>query len=301
MRVAGFTASNPRASGLLRTLTLLSPRSTVRGEGAFAPWVPVVLVAAALASGHWLPAWVWMWVLAWAIYFGCKWVTWWPLRRTATLRRSIGYLLADPGMNVEAILAGGRAPQPRAAEWGGAVVKTLAGAAFIWIVPRMLISRSPMLAGWAAMIGIALALHFGLLHLIALAWRCAGVDAEPLMNRPTCATSLADFWGRRWNMGFHTLAVDLIFAPLARRGLSPTIATAAVFAVSGLVHDAVISLPVRRIRLADDLFPPAIRRVDAGADEADAIARPPASLDRPGDGVCLHARPGAAPLPSAVH
>jgi alginate O-acetyltransferase complex protein AlgI len=65
------------------------------------------------------------------------------------------------------------------------------------------------------------------------------------MRRPTRATSLADFWGRRWNMGFRTLAHDLVFAPLVRRGFSTTTATAAVFALSGIVHDVVISLPAR--------------------------------------------------------
>src|SRR5439155_1724679 len=56
--------------------------------------------------------------------------------------------------------------------------------------------------------------------------------------------SLADFWGRRWNRSFTTLANDLIFAPLAHR-IRPIGATAAVFLISGLVHDLVISIPAR--------------------------------------------------------
>jgi alginate O-acetyltransferase complex protein AlgI len=186
-----------------------------------------------------------MWTVAWAIYIACKWITWWPLRSTASFGRGVGYLLANPGMDAAAFLTGDAPPRPTKQQWGGAIANTLTGAAFISLLPRVLITHSPMLAGWAAMIGIALTLHFGLLDLIALAWRRAGVNAEPLMHQPTRATSLADFRGRRWNMGFRTLAHDFLFAPLARRGFSTMIATAAVFAVSGIVHDAVISLPAR--------------------------------------------------------
>jgi hypothetical protein len=47
------------------------------------------------------------------------------------------------------------------------------------------------------MIGIVTTLHFGLFHLIACAWRTAGVDAQSLMNRPLASGSVSEFWGRR--------------------------------------------------------------------------------------------------------
>jgi alginate O-acetyltransferase complex protein AlgI len=207
--------------------------------------VPLALMAAALVVGKWMPAWAWMWTLAWAIYFACKWLTWWPVRTGAAWTRSVGYLLANPGMDAASFLRGPVPARPTAGEWLAAIGKIFGGAALIWIVPRLLMPNSPMLAGWAAMIGMALTLHFGLLHAIVLAWRRAGVAAEPLMRRPTRASSLADFWGRRWNMGFRALAHDWIFAPLVARGFSATAATIAVFAISGVVHDAVVSLPAR--------------------------------------------------------
>jgi alginate O-acetyltransferase complex protein AlgI len=210
--------------------------------------LPIPLVAAAFAAGQWMPAWAWMWTIAWSIYFACKWATLWPARARvsrASPARSIAYLLANPGMDADAFLHGDAPPRPAIREWLAAMGKTLAGAAFLWIIPRLLIGRSPMLAGWAAMIGIALTLHFGLLHAVVLAWRRAGVAADPLMRRPTRATSLANFWGRRWNMGFRALAHDLVFAPLVAQGWSAAAATAIVFAISGVVHDAVISIPAR--------------------------------------------------------
>jgi alginate O-acetyltransferase complex protein AlgI len=90
---------------------------------------------------------------------------------------------------------------------------------------------------------LALLLHLGLLHGVSLAWRLAGVAAAPIMNRPLWATSLADFLGRRWNVAFRDAAHQCVFRPLARRW-GPAAATLAVFVVSGLIHEVVISLPV---------------------------------------------------------
>jgi alginate O-acetyltransferase complex protein AlgI len=64
------------------------------------------------------------------------------------------------------------------------------------------------------------------------------------MRGPLLATSLADFWSRRWNTAFHQLAQDLAFRPIAHR-LGAKAATIAVFLISGLVHELVISLPAQ--------------------------------------------------------
>src|SRR5437867_3664498 len=81
-------------------------------------------------------------------------------------------------------------------------------------------------------------------YLLALAWQRAGIHAQPLMRAPLLATSLADFWSTRWNTAFNTLAVEFAFRPLARRW-GAAWATFSVFLISGLVHEAVISLPAR--------------------------------------------------------
>jgi hypothetical protein len=199
----------------------------------------------ALLVGPYLPAWAWMWTIAFAVFFACKWATWWPYRFEGSTARNAGFLFGYAGMDAESFFRGPPAAPPPAREWLATTTKALAGAAMTWLVARLLFPTHPFAAAWVAMIGLALLLHFGVLDLFALAWRARGVDARPLMRRPTRATSVADFWGKRWNTGFRTLAHDFLFEPLRRTRIGPTGATAAVFLASGVVHDLVISVPAR--------------------------------------------------------
>jgi D-alanyl-lipoteichoic acid acyltransferase DltB (MBOAT superfamily) len=93
------------------------------------------------------------------------------------------------------------------------------------------------------MIGLVFVLHFGLFHIMSICWRLRGISAEPMMNFPILASSLNDFWGKRWNLAFRDLAFTFILRPLVGR-IGVIGATMAVFLFSGLVHDLVISLPV---------------------------------------------------------
>jgi alginate O-acetyltransferase complex protein AlgI len=87
-------------------------------------------------------------------------------------------------------------------------------------------------------------LHFGLCHLLAGAWRLAGVAAQPLFRAPLQAESLGEFWARRWNLGFSEMTTVAVYRPLGAR-LGRTPALAASFALSGLLHELAISVPVR--------------------------------------------------------
>lgn len=208
---------------------------------------PLALVAAALVAGRWAPPWVWMWSIALSVFVACKWWTWGALARRDRTGRTLAYFFATPTMDARAFFAGPRSVKPRAAgEWCYAIRNVLAGAAIVWIVARMVAASGDLrVATWLGMIGTILMLHFGVLHLLALAWNAAGFAGESLMDRPTRAATLAEFWGRRWNRGFSTPARELLFAPLIRRGYSAAAASAVVFGVSGVVHDLVISLPAR--------------------------------------------------------
>jgi alginate O-acetyltransferase complex protein AlgI len=210
-------------------------------------WLPLVLLAvAALMIGNRIPPWLFMWVLASALFAGCKWLTWRlavERGRGAGVGRTFGYLFGWIGMDAPAFLR--RSPlaaKPPAREWLSAILNVSLGAVLTWLIVRMVYPAHELVAGWIGRAGVIFLLHFGLFQLLALAWQNAGVDARPLMQWPARACSLADFWGRRWNTAFHQLARDFVFRPAARK-LNRRAATMLVFLASGLVHDLVISVP----------------------------------------------------------
>jgi predicted DCC family thiol-disulfide oxidoreductase YuxK len=212
-------------------------------------WLPLILLPGlALLARNISPAWIFMWLLAFSVYFGCKWLTWRrALRQTAQVNRfvSLGYLFAWVGMDARGFICNKRdIIRPKLYDWLSATVKTLLGVILVWFVVRRFIETEPLTAGWIGMLGIILCLHFGLFQLLTLAWQRAGVNAQPIMREPLRATSLADFWGRRWNVAFHFLANDFAFRPLLRK-FGATGATVVVFLFSGLIHDFIISLPAR--------------------------------------------------------
>ena len=211
-------------------------------------WLPLfTLPAAAIAFRPALPDWVFMWVLAFAIFFGCKWLT---LRRACAGRprphrlTALAYLFLSPGMDANTFLASDSAKRPTLRDWTGAIAKTAAGAVLLWLATAGTPSTNPLLIGWVGMIGVVVLLHFGLFHLLALLWQTTGRNVKPLMRAPLIATSLADFWGNRWNTAFNALAHELAFRPLVRR-IGVGRATLGVFLLSGVIHDLVISLPAR--------------------------------------------------------
>ncbi|ESQ42918.1 hypothetical protein EUTSA_v10015572mg, partial [Eutrema salsugineum] len=71
-----------------------------------------------------------------------------------------------------------------------------------------------------------------------------GCDLEPQSNKPYLATSLQDFWGRRWNLMVPAILRPAVYAPMRRvseRRMSSGWALfpgiLAAFVVSGLVHE----------------------------------------------------------------
>jgi alginate O-acetyltransferase complex protein AlgI len=91
--------------------------------------------------------------------------------------------------------------------------------------------------------GLGLVLHFGIFNVLAGAWRWGGVDARPLFRAPLLASSLTDFWGRRWNLAFSEMAALGIYRPLATH-VGKTGALLGVFLCSGVFHELAISVPV---------------------------------------------------------
>lgn len=93
------------------------------------------------------------------------------------------------------------------------------------------------------LVGFSLILHFGLLGISAGTWRLAGVNTYVLFRQPAKATSLAEFWGKRWNLAFSEMTSMAIFRPL-RNKTGSSIALMLAFLFSGLLHELALSVPV---------------------------------------------------------
>jgi hypothetical protein len=185
-----------------------------------------------------LPPWVIMWSMLVAVF------SWWKILAMAVAppgggwRRPV-FMFAWGGMDARAFLQDSAAP-PRPVEWVSAIAKTLLGFVLYFWAGRQF--SHPLAIGWVGMIGFVFIFHFGGFHVLSCIWRAAGVSAQPIMHNPAGATSLGDFWGRRWNLAFSELAERYVFRPTVRK-LGIAGATFAVFFISGLIHEAVISLP----------------------------------------------------------
>jgi hypothetical protein len=88
---------------------------------------------------------------------------------------------------------------------------------------------------------ILLLVHELLIALVNLIFLPSGHLLPALHRRPWVARSIADFWGNRWNLWFSDWFRYTIFSRLRRR---PIFALFLVFAVSGLMHEWVINVPL---------------------------------------------------------
>ncbi|HEY2341854.1 MAG TPA: MBOAT family protein [Chthoniobacteraceae bacterium] len=184
-----------------------------------------------------------MWLIAAALFGLAKWRTWRSANSPGFDFRALAYFFLWPGMDAPAFLARDPAiPRRGKSELLRPLLRLAFGAFLLWVVARRFVRTAPLLAGWVGMFGLILMLHFGIFDLISAGWRRTGVKAEPVMNRRSVSTSLAEFWGARWTRAFRDLARVSIFDPLAPRFGART-ATLAVFVFSGLLHELVISLP----------------------------------------------------------
>lgn len=193
-----------------------------------------------------LPRWALMWLVAIAVYFACKLLTWTSARPSnAPPWQHLAYLLAWPGMNANRFLQPAKTvsqEMPSLREWAWVIAKIAIGCVLLWGFARWLPEYPVELRGWTILAGLAFILHFGGFHFLSVVWRSFGLAAEPIMHSPITATSLGDFWSRRWNRAYRDLTHQFVMRPLAPR--IGTIAAAGVgFLISGIIHDVVISLP----------------------------------------------------------
>jgi alginate O-acetyltransferase complex protein AlgI len=98
--------------------------------------------------------------------------------------------------------------------------------------------------GCALLLGLSATFHFGILNLLAAAWRRCGVCVDELFLDPWRAENLTEFWGRRWNRAFTAMSTTTLYRPLGDR-LGRVPALLAAFAFSGLLHEMALSWPVQ--------------------------------------------------------
>jgi hypothetical protein len=77
------------------------------------------------------------------------------------------------------------------------------------------------------------------LAMITILWLPSGRLLPALHRNPLAARSVADFWGRRWNLWMSDWFRQVIFTPLRRR---PVLAVWLIFFLSGLLHEYVLNL-----------------------------------------------------------
>src|SRR5262245_46294397 len=123
-----------------------------------------------------------MWTLAVGMFAAFKGITFWPVRHRPSVARGLAFLIGWPGMDAGAFFAPRGIGRAQSRDFVDAAIKTVLGAALIWLVARGLMPAHPLFAGWVVMVGIVLVLHFGVLELISLLWRGAGFNVPPLMD-----------------------------------------------------------------------------------------------------------------------
>jgi len=156
--------------------------------------------------------------------------------RRLAFGRTLGYWTLWPGMDSRPFAETRPGAGSGLMAWG--LLKMGLGAA-------LLTARSGVRAVDLVLVflGIGLLVHFGVCDLLAGFWRSRGVTVERLFVNPAASRTLGEFWGRRWNRAFHTVAHEFVFRPVLRRwgGAAGILAT---FLFSGLLHELLISVPV---------------------------------------------------------
>lgn len=183
-----------------------------------------------------------MWVLAASLFFIAKTCLIWRHRHTTLLNLdTLSFIFLWPGFD---LVAWNRATLTSSTSLGArGLANLVGGAGLTWGLARCV--ADPFYATWVAMIGFVIAMHGGLFTLLAAYWRSRGRDVAPLMHCPAAATSVTEFWGKRWNTAFRDLAHGLIFKRLLHRGYTAPVAVFIVFLASGIVHELVITVPAR--------------------------------------------------------
>jgi alginate O-acetyltransferase complex protein AlgI len=149
--------------------------------------------------------------------------------------RALGYLAFWPGMDARPFTAHAAPAGGERILWGAA--KMLLGACLLGVRTGRSELDVPLV-----FLGLGFLVHFGICDLLCGFWRRRGVAVERLFVNPAASRTLGEFWGRRWNLAFSAVARERVYRPLARRWGAEA-GLAGTFLFSGLLHEALISVP----------------------------------------------------------
>lgn len=107
-----------------------------------------------------------------------------------------------------------------------------------WLVRTTQING--LLRSYAALPLLLLMSEF-LAALLTVVWLPSGKLLPPIHCRPWQARSVADFWGRRWNLWFSDWFRYTLLSRLRRW---PAVTLVLIFAISGVMHEWVINVPL---------------------------------------------------------
>ena len=91
---------------------------------------------------------------------------------------------------------------------------------------------------------MSLGFHFGALRVLKGGLRVAGFPVRTLFPNILETRGIGDFWSRRWNTGYSQMMQRLVGRPMERL-FGESVGIMMVFMISGLLHEAAITLPVR--------------------------------------------------------
>jgi hypothetical protein len=207
-----------------------------------------VLVALSFYVRSHLPPWAFMLGFFNALLLGYKWRMLVVLRNKewALHAKGIFNYLGWLGIDAEPFFTPPNVIHATPAkEWRWAFAKIALGAGLIWGLARLIPPTHVQMIGWVGVIGFMLLIHFGVAHVMTLMFYKKGINVLPFMREPMNSQSLNELWGKRWGpAAFSCLMRSILFRPLSIR-FNATVAFAAVFVASGVMHELLMSVPVR--------------------------------------------------------
>jgi hypothetical protein len=117
-----------------------------------------------------------------------------------------------------------------------AMLVGLASAWFVWLMNY----QSILLV----FVPLSLAFHFGALRVLKGGLRLAGYPVRTLFPNVFLTQGIADFWSKRWNVGYSQMMQRVVFRPVATVA-GKDMGFLAVFVISGVLHELAITLPIQ--------------------------------------------------------